>query len=176
MNTVIEWFLTWWLRSGRYSWSRLRRRLFEGKYLSTALPQVSSLAEIGANLAKVIWTMDGPLHLFDCISYPQTTWAKKKDDCDGFAILAAALLHQWDPDCKAVLLTVMVHPFQSSHTVCAFNNPNGTVSFFDNGRLRDENCQTYLDIAVKISAGSKKLICWDVRDPATFDRLEFHTV
>lgn len=31
--------------------------------------------------------MDRPLHLFDCVSYPQVTWAKKKDDCDGFSVL-----------------------------------------------------------------------------------------
>jgi hypothetical protein len=39
-------FLRWWLRSGRYGWSRLRRRLFERKYLKVALPEAASLEEI----------------------------------------------------------------------------------------------------------------------------------
>ncbi len=85
MSSVLDWFLVWWLRSGRYGWSKLRRKVFERRYLSTTLPTTSSLEEIETCLKDVRWTMDGPLHLFDCISYPQTTWAKKKDDCDGFA-------------------------------------------------------------------------------------------
>jgi len=85
MNFIIDRFLIWWLHSGRYRWSWLRRRLFERRYLTMVLPEASSLEEIEASLRQITWTMDGPLHLFDCISYPQATWAKKKDDCDGFA-------------------------------------------------------------------------------------------
>ncbi len=62
--------------------------------------------------------MDGPLHLFDCINYPQVTWTKKKDDCDGFAILAAELLHRWN--LNPVLVTTMVRPVRASYTVCVF--------------------------------------------------------
>jgi len=53
MNAIIDWFLIWWLRGGRYSWSRFRRRLFERRYLSTALPTVHSLEEIEACLKQV---------------------------------------------------------------------------------------------------------------------------
>ena len=98
MNAIIDFFLKWWLRTGRYGWSRLRRSLFERRYLDTALPPVNSLKDIEAALRQVTWTMDGPLHLYDCISYPQTTWVNKKDDCDGFASLASELLHHWNPD------------------------------------------------------------------------------
>ena len=108
MSAIIDWFLTWWLRSGRYGWSRLRRRMCEGKYLSTVLPEVSTLAEIAGCLKEVTWTMDGPLHLYDSISYPGTVWTRKKDDCDGFAILASALLRKWHPDSKPVLLTAII--------------------------------------------------------------------
>jgi len=87
--------------------------------------------------------MDGPLHLFDCISYPQATWAKKKDDCDGFSSLAAELLRRWNPNCNPVLVTSVVHPFQASHTVCVFAAPEGGLCFFDNESLRCEDCQTY---------------------------------
>ena len=176
MKPVVDVFLTWWLRSGRYGWSRLRRRLFERRYLAVVLPTASSLEEIEACLKQVTWTMDGLLHLFDCISYPQVTWAKKKDDCDGFASLAAALLLQWNPDCHPVLVTSMVRPFRASHTVCAFNAPQGGLCFFDNGSLRCEDTSTYAEIVDKISRHADRLVCWDVRDPATLEMLEFHRV
>ena len=174
MVLIIDRFLIWWLHSGRYRWSRLRRRLCERRYLTTALPTVSSLKEIEACLGKVKWTMDGPLHLFDCISYPQVTWSKKKDDCDGFASLAAELLYRWNPDCNPVLVTAMVRPVRASHTVCVFIAPQGNLWFFDNYLLRDEDYQTYDEVVSRISQRSQRLVCWDVRDPTTLEMLEFH--
>jgi hypothetical protein len=174
MVSIIDCFLIWWLRSGRYGWSRLRRRLCERRYLATTLPSVSSLEEIETCLRQVKWTMDGPLHLFDSISYPQVTWAKKKDDCDGFAILAAELLRRWNPNCNPVLVTAMLRPVRASHTVCAFTAPQGSLCFFDNYSLRCENYQTYEEIVTKISRHARRLVCWDVRNPITFEMLEFH--
>ena len=176
MQSLIDFFLVWWLRSGRYRWSRLHRRLFERRYLSTALPTVNSLEEIESSLKEVTWTMDGPLHLFDCISYPNVTWAKKKDDCDGFSSLAAALLKQWNPNCNPVLMTAMVRPVRKSHTVCVFINSQDTLCFFDNSSLRCENCKTYGKVVARISRNTDRLICWDVRNPATLELVEFHKV
>jgi len=176
MISLIDSFLIWWLRGSRYKWSWLRRRLCERKYLTTALPSVSSLEEIEACLRQVKWTMDGPLHLFDCISYPQATWAKKKDDCDGFAILAAELLNQWNPNYRPVLLTAMVRPIRASHTVCAFTTPQHSLWFFDNYLLRREDCPTYDNVVAKISQSAQRLVCWDVREPATLKMIEFHRV
>jgi hypothetical protein len=135
---------------------------------------VSSLEEIEACLKQVEWTMDGPLHLFDSISYPQVTWVKKKDDCDGFATLAAELLNQLNPNCNPVLITAMVQPIQVSHTVCAFESPQGTVWFFDCHLLRRWELQTYGDVVAKISQDARKLVCWDVRNPTTLEMIEFH--
>jgi hypothetical protein len=175
MNSFVDWFLIWWLLSGRYRWSHLYRWLFERRYLSTALPSLGSLEEIEACLKQLKWTMDGPLHLFDCISYPQVTWVKKKDDCDGFASLAAELIYCWQPDYNPVLVTAMVRPMRASHTVCAFTTPYGTLNFFDNYTLRREDCQTYGEVATRISSGSKKLLCWDVRNHITLVKIEFHS-
>ena len=176
MVSIIDCFLIWWLRSGRYRWSWLRRRLFERRYLATVLPAVSSLEEIEACLKQVKWTMDGPLHLFDCISYPQVTWARKKDDCDGFASLAAELLRRWNPNCNPVLVTAMLRPVRASHTVCAFTTPQGNLWFFDNDSLRCDNYQTYDKIVAKISQHAQRLVCWDVRHPVTLEMLEFHVL
>jgi hypothetical protein len=173
MDSIMDFFLTWWLRTGRYGWSRLRRRLCERRYLATALPTVNSLKDIEAALRQVTWTMDGPLHLYDCISYPQTTWAKKKDDCDGFASLAAELLYRLKPDYKPVLLTAILHPVQSSHTVCVFTAPHGDLCFFDNDLLQRANYRSYDEVAAKISQQAKRLVCWDVRNPFTLELLEF---
>jgi len=118
--------------------------------------------------------MDGPLHLFDCISYPQVTWAKKKDDCDGFAILAAELLHRWNLNNNPVLVTVMVRPVRSSHTVCVFTTSQGSLRFFDNDSLRSESYQKYDEVVATISQHTRRLVCWDIRNPKTLELVEFH--
>ena len=174
MNSIIAFFLKWWLRTGRYGWSRSCRWLFERRYLANTLPEANSLTDIEAALRQVTWTTDGPLHLYDCISYPQTTWAKKKDDCDGFASLAAELLHRLNPDCNPVLLTAGLRPVRDSHTVCVFIAPHGGLCFFDNYLLRRANYRSYDEIAVKISQQAKELVCWDIRNPFTLKLLEFH--
>lgn len=176
MQSIIDCFLVWWLRSGRYRWSWLHRRLFEHRYLTTVLPTVNSLEEIEARLRQVKWTMDGPLHLYDCISYPQVTWAKKKDDCDGFASLAAELLHRWNPSCNPVLVTAIVRPVRASHTVCVLTAPEGNLCFFDNDSLRGDSYQTYKEVVTRISQHAQRLVCWDVRNPATLEMVEFHKV
>jgi len=176
MAFMIDRILTWWLRTGRYGWSRIRRRLFEGRYLRIPLPSVHSVEEIRENLRQVDWTRHGPLHFFDCISYPQVTWQTKKDDCDGFASLAAALLHQYNSSFKPVLLTAMTRPVSVSHTVCVFTGPSGNFWFFDNSELRDEGYRTYEEIVAKISQRATRLICWDVRNPETLKAIEFHTI
>lgn len=175
MFSIIDTFLVWWLRSGRYGWSRLRRRFFERRYLTTVLPIARSMEETTACLRQVKWTMDGPLHLFDSISYPQVTWAKKKDDCDGFACLAAELLSRWNQDCHPVLVTAMLRPVRESHTVCVFGSPRNSLWFFDNYILRSEDYRTYDEVVAEISRErGQRLVCWDVRDPFTLEMLEFH--
>jgi len=174
MRSIIDHILIWWLRTGRYQWSSLHRRLFERRYRNTAFPVVNSLQEIQVCLKKVKWTMDGLLHLFDCISYPGVTWTKKKDDCDGFAILAAELLHKWNSNCHPVLVTALVQPIKYSHTICAFIGPLGDICLFDNSFLRCENYLTYDEIVINISQRAQRIVCWDVRDPGTFEMLEFH--
>ncbi len=166
-------FLLWWLRGPRYRWSRLRRRLFEARYLNTELPMVNSLEDIEACLKKITWTREGFLHLYDSISYPQTVWAKKEDDCDGFAILAAELLQRWTPSTAPVLVTAIVRPTKFSHTVCAFRHGDGLL-FFDNAELRRGDFHEYGDVAAQLARRGRSLICWDVVKPDMLETLEFH--
>ncbi len=172
---MINLFLRWWLFSGRYIWSRMRRWMFERRYLSTNLPIVNSLEEIADCLGQITWAMDSPLHLYDSISYPETVWYKKKDDCDGFAILASKLLPRLQSTTNPVLVTAIVRPVRNSHTVCGFSNADGTLSFFDNNSLRQGDFKEYADIVAQIK-GDAKLVCWDVRNPITFGIVEFHRV
>jgi len=174
MNSMVDFFLSWWLRSGRYRWSTLRRRLCEQQYLKTPLPKASSLEEIESCLKQIKWHMEGLWHLYDSISYPQTTWFKKKDDCDGFATLAAELLYRLNPDYNPILLTTIVRPIKRSHTVCVFDNLQGGLWYFDNSRLKQDNCETYNEISLKISHRGQRLVCWDVCHHSTFKLLEFH--
>ena len=170
---LVDSFLVWWLRRGRYEWSRLRRFLFERRYLGAPLPDVTSVEDVQACLRLVTWTMDGPWHLYDSISYPQRVWSKKRDDCDGFAALAAELLRRLDPAFNPFLLTAMVRPVQASHTVCVFIDRAGGLAFFDNSVLRG-GCPGREDVAREITRNAKRLICWDVRRPDTFELVEFH--
>jgi len=172
LMSFMDRFLIFWLQHGRYRWSRWRRKKFETGYLEQPLPVAASLEQIEALLKQVTWTMDGPFHLFDAISYPQTVWAKKKDDCDGFAVLAAALLRQWQPESRPVLLTAMLRPMRKSHTVCAFSVPGAGLWFFDNYSLCRGHYRTYADIAVAVR-GKARLVCWDVVEPDTLQTLEF---
>ena len=105
-----------------------------------------------------------------------STWARKKDDCDGFAILAAELLNQWNPNCTPVLVTAMVRPIRASHTVCAFKAPMGGLWLFDNDSLRRVDCINYDDVVTLISKGVQRLVCWDVRNPVTLEMAQFHKV
>jgi hypothetical protein len=163
-----------WLKRLRYPWSRLRQRLCEGRYLKTELPEAKSLQQIRTHLRKVTWTADGFFHLWDALSYPETVWAKKKDDCDGFAVLAAELLERLHPSLNPVLVTAAVRPLKRSHTVCAFKDGQ-KFAFFDNARLRKGDYQSYADIVTKFtSERSAKLLCWDVVKPKSYEMLEFH--
>jgi len=173
--SLIDSFLIWWLRSGRYRWSRLRRRLFERRYLTTGLPEVNSLEEIQTCLKDIEWTRDGVTQLFDCISYPQRVWETKKDDCDGFAILAAELLNRWSPESDPVLVTALVRPLSQCHTVCAFRY-GGNLWYFDNSNLRSGNLKGYGDVVDQFTSRSDRLICWDVVKPDTLKTLEFNVV
>ena len=168
----VDLFLKFWLRRGRYPWSRLRR-LFERKHLSTPLPSAASVQDVTDTLAQVTWTMDGPLHLYDCISYPQTTWVKKRDDCDGFAVLAAALLREMDAGTSPVLITVMLSPAAKSHTVCVFKEGDA-YRFFDNSHLNDSTYTGYPDVVLEVAKRGDRVVCWDVLDPVGLRQLEYH--
>ena len=172
--SIVDSLLAAWLRWGRYPWSRLRRRLFEWRYRSTTLPSPDSLEQIPPLLSQVQWTMDGPLHLYDSVSLPERVWAKKRDDCDGFAVLAAALLLSYDPATKPSLVTVMLRPARKSHTVCVFKDGDG-LRTFDNRRLREEVCETHGQVVemLKDERGDR-LVCWDVVDPESLKIVEFH--
>jgi hypothetical protein len=172
--SILDRFLIWWLHGPRYSWSRLRRRLFERGFLSKPLPVVNSLEDIQTRLKEVNWKQDGLPQLFDCVSYPQRVWSKKKDDCDGFAILAAELLKRWNPQTDPVMVTAMVAPMKNSHSVCVFNQGEN-LRYFSNEALNPGLFQNYREIVANFTPPNR-LICWDVVQPGTLEQLEFHVV
>ncbi len=174
MNIIIKFIAVWWLRSGRYRWSKFYRWLYERRYLKESLPEAVSIEDVEACLKQVTWKLEGLLHLYDSISYPQTTWVRKRDNCDGFASLAAELLYRLNSNHRPVLITTVVEPISKSHTVCAFNNLRGSLWYFDNARLKSEQYRNYNEIAIKVSQRGTNLICWDVRNPYTFELIEFH--
>lgn len=84
------------------------------------------------------------------------------------------MLEQWQPSSSPVLLTAMLRPIRRSHTICAFNNLQGSLWFFDNKTLKREDYQIYNDVATKIGERAKRLVCWDVVEPETLQVVEFH--
>jgi hypothetical protein len=175
MMGLVDCFVAFGLKNLRYPWSRLRQRLFEGRYLKTELPSVHSIQEVQDCLKKITWTQDGFFHLYDALSYPQTVWAKKKDDCDGFAVLAAELIKSFEPSRHPLLVTAVVRPLRRSHTVCAFKD-GPRLAFFDNARLRQGNYNKHGDIVAEFTQRAEKVVCWDVAKPNTLETLEFHRV
>lgn len=93
-----------------------------------------------------------------------------------FLYSRTALLATWNKGTSPVLVTVVVRPVKSSHTVCAFRLDEGKLRYFDNDILRADSYDSYEEIARVISQGSLKLVCWDVRGPADFELKEFHTI
>jgi hypothetical protein len=172
---LVDCFAAFGLKKLRYPWSRFRQRLCEWRYLKTELPPANSLQDIRGHLKKITWTKDGFFHLYDALSYPQTVWAKKKDDCDGFAVLAAELLKHLSPTLNPVLVTAVVRPLRKSHTVCVFKDGQ-RLAFFDNATLRQGNYQKYDDIVANITQHADRVVCWDVAKPNTLETLEFHRV
>ena len=170
---IVDNFLIWWLRSGRYSWSRFVRKISQNGKNESEVPKAESLQDVWEKLSQVTWTMDGPLHLYDSISLPEIVWSTKKDDCDGFAVLASALLKSWKPSTEPRLLTVMLHPVKESHTVCVFRE-GGYLRFFDNDHLNRGLYQTYEEIVEQVEKRGERVVCWDLVDPESLRTLEFH--
>ena len=99
---------------------------------------------------------------------------KRQDDCDGFAVLAAALLNNWDPQTEPVIVTAMVTPLANSHSVCVFKQGGG-LRYFSNAVLNPSIFQNYGEIVADFTPPNR-LICWDVVKPDTLEQLEFHVV
>jgi len=164
-----------------YLWGRVYYssvlRLFETKYLTTTLPTVTSLADIERVSDEVEWTSDFKLapHVklrrlwWDCISYAETVWAKKKDDCDGFAVLDCKLLDQLDdlyPGIKGYLLSVFVIPRRKSHAVCLFVIDDVTHMFTNGSHVEFDPSYQITDVVDIVAAGGE-ILAWSLEDPET---------
>jgi hypothetical protein len=163
-----------WLRWLRYPWSRTYRLVFERRYRNAPLPPATTIDEVRQVLASLTWMPDGPRHLYDAISYPGAVWARRRDDCDGYAILAATLLARIDSRSAPLLVTAIVLPVKRAHTVCAFREP-GVEGFraFDNARLLDTRFASLETVARYIARRGARGICWDVVRPADLRPLVF---
>ena len=169
---VVDTFLIWWLKRGRYPWSRFVRKLERIGRDYQPVPRADSLDDIKSILSKVTWTMDNALHLYDSISLPETVWDKKQDDCDGFAVLAARLLKNWKPATNPKLLTVILHPVKESHTVCVFRE-NEELRFFDNSHLNSKGYKTHEEIVAQLQKRGDRVVCWDLVEPESLRTLQF---
>jgi hypothetical protein len=84
------------------------------------------------------------------------------------------LLQKWNPDTNPVLLTAIIRPVQQSHAVRVFRLPGEKLRVFDNASLHDEEYEAYPVVMSRISENKGRMVCWDVRDPQTFNMIEFH--
>ena len=146
-NKLIKIVAKLWLYSLRYYWSRVYRFFFERKYLKgVQLPQIGSFSDIQKELKRIKYSSDSIYKLFDSISYPETVWALKKDDCDGFAILTCKLLEQIGV--KSFIYTCVSENIKDSHSVCVFRDPKEII-IFDNGRLVKTKLQDFTQVKEK---------------------------
>ncbi len=124
---------TLWLCGPRYYWSKFVRVCFESKYKKNViLPKVNTLFDIQQELTKISWTQDNIWKLFDVISYPETVYATKHDDCDGFATLVIHLLKQLN--IKGYYYTYIPRNWKQAHTICVFRYKS-FIYAFDNSYL-----------------------------------------
>ncbi|MDI6806223.1 MAG: hypothetical protein QMD14_00195 [Candidatus Aenigmarchaeota archaeon] len=173
LEVCIEPALKLWLKHLRYPVSRLYRKIFEGKYLNTKLPDVHDLNELKRVLGEVTCTLE----LLDRISYPEAVWAKKRDDCDGFAILCADRLYTLDGVEDIKLVTAITKPVKNSHTVCTFFDLHlEKYRYFDNAYLVERGFESREDIVDDmISKRRSHVLCWDVVEPQTLKQIEYHS-
>jgi hypothetical protein len=162
-----------WLRYARYRWSRLRRRIERHRH-DVPLPAVSTIDDVRAALEQVRWVPDAAFHLYDAVSNPATTWAKKQDDCDGFAALAAELLTRIDVRHAPMLVTVVVLPLRRAHTVCAFRSlDSNEVRVFDNARLVEERFDSLDGVVGYVARRGERAIAWDIVRPGDLRPVAF---
>jgi hypothetical protein len=168
-------YFKWWLHGPRYGWSKFRRFMFERGFLKNPLPAVANLEDIQRRLIDVHWKQDGLAEGFDCVSYPQRVWTKKRDDCDGFAILAAALLKGLPTPTNPVIVTAMVSSLYHCHSVCVFRD-GAKYRYFSNYELCPKTFNSYQEVVDDFRNPQYRLVCWDVVKPDTLKQLEFHIV
>jgi len=156
-----------WYKKIRHRWCHLYQAIFEREYKDMALPVVTSVHEIETRLSGLEYTPD---KLVDRSSRPAATWARNKDDCDGYAGLAGAWLKQLGKE--PVLLTVICKPGRLSHQVCVFED-DGTSWFFDLDHLRHTE-GGYERIVGILARHARKIICWYISDVSTLEIREFH--
>lgn len=133
MKLLIKILGNLWLFAPRYYWSRFKRFFFERKYKKYApLPKVKNIPEIRSVLSQIRYKADNMWNLFDCISYPETTYALNRDDCDGYATIAIHLLKSIG--IKGYYYTYIPSDWKKAHTVCLFKH-EGNIFRFDNKTL-----------------------------------------
>jgi len=154
-------------------------RLAELRYLGKELPTVTNLQDVENRCREVTWTPDWKLapHVklrrlwWDCLSYAETVWARKKDDGDGFAILACELCKQLG--IKAYILSVFTSPGQYSHAV-AFGRHSGNPFMFNNGRLVWFDAAHTVEHVVQNAASGHDVVAWSLEDHETGELVRLH--
>lgn len=175
----LDWLWVFYLWARRY-WSAILRVPELPYRWFTKLPSVESLEDIEKVSSEVKWVADWTLapHVklrrfwWDCLSYPQTVWARKKDDCDGFAILNCELGTQIG--IKMYILSVVMEPRELSHAV-AYGKQGATPFMFTNGRLvMFEDDRTLEDVVQTVAAPAKRILAWSLEDHKTGELVRLH--
>lgn len=144
--------------------------MWERRYLDAKLPEILNSGELKNIYSELKWRADKcPSNnkilkfifnlLPDYLSYPQATWFRKWDDCDGFALLATKLLRMIG--INAYLLSVSWK--YSGHAVCCWWQ-DGQFCYVDNkskGTIRTVGSLKELVLSV---AGKNKVVAWSLED------------
>lgn len=104
-----------WFRV-RIPWSKFWR-FFEWK--RSPLPAIEGFSDLRAILNRIEWTPDPWWKLGDVLQSPEWTWAKRKDDCDGFALVSLAVMQKSKLG-TGFLVTAVTRPIRHSHSVALF--------------------------------------------------------
>ena len=115
LNLIIKIGAKCWFKV-RIPWSRFWRFL---EWRKASVPLILNFVDLKKILNRIEWTSDPWWKLGDVLQSPEWTWAKKKDDCDGFALVSLAIMLESRLGI-GYLVTSVTRPIKHSHSIALF--------------------------------------------------------
>ena len=146
-------------------WSNIYRVIFESKYSKFNGPKCSSIVDVSRALRAIKYEHDGIKRFIDTVSYPQAVYERGRDDCDGSAIFAHAMIAQNELARPWILSVAWLDEKNKyhGHAVCMYTHvDDGSYSHIGNwNQSMPVKCEDFKEVIGSITFGSV-LVGWAV--------------